>query len=107
MHTLVQNHNLLEQLSLVYNALYFVWPPILVYLLRNRRRLMSRLITLWTVSGVISVALVLTNLSAVSLLPQFVSEPHNTIIIVSLRLATLVFLATLMVRPADTVQAER
>jgi hypothetical protein len=95
------SHNLVELLSPMYNFLYFIWPPILVFFLRNRRRFMGRLITLWTASGVLSVMLVLTNLSKVSLLPQFAPEPDNTIILVTLRLAMLVLLASLLTRPKE------
>ena len=95
------SHNLVELLSPMYNVLYFIWPPMLVFLLRSRRRFMGRLITLWTVSGVLSVMLVLTNLSTVSLLPQFAPEPDNTIILVTLRLAMLVLLASVLTRPKE------
>lgn len=94
-----QTHNVLKLLYPLYNMLYFLWPPLLVFILRHRRRIMARLITLWTLSGVISVAMVLTDLSAVSLLPKFGPEPQNTIILVTLRLAMLVLWASLLVRP--------
>ncbi|MEZ4730176.1 MAG: hypothetical protein R3E79_23860 [Caldilineaceae bacterium] len=92
-------HHLIKLLYPLYNMLYFFWPPLLVFILRYRRRIMARLITLWTLSGVISITLVLTDLSATSLLPQFGPEPQNTIILVTLRLAMLVLLASLLVRP--------
>ena len=106
MPQLSSSHNLLELLAPMYNVLYFIWPPFLVFLLRNRRRFMGRLITLWTVSGVLSVMLVLTNLNTVSLLPQFAPEPDNTIILVTLRLAMLVLLASVLTRPKEIGQIQ-
>ena len=103
MHVTGQIQQIVEWFSLLYNALFFAWPPFLVYLLRHRRRLLSRLITLWTVSGVISVFMVMTKLSTISLLPSFGPEPYNTVIIVCLRLAVLVLLASLMVRPREVL----
>lgn len=100
MHATGQIQHIIEGLSLVYNTLFFAWPPFLVFLLRHRRRLMARLITLWTVSGVISVFMVMAKLSMISLLPNFGPEPYNTVILVCLRLAMLVLLASLMVRPS-------
>ncbi|MEZ4867443.1 MAG: hypothetical protein R3C14_39320 [Caldilineaceae bacterium] len=96
------NPNWLELFSHLYNALYFIWPPCLVFLLRSRRRVMARLITLWSVSGVISVLTVLANLGAISLLPHLAPEPQNTIILVSLRLALLVSLANLLVQRSES-----
>ena len=94
-----QLQHIVEWLSPAYNALFFAWPPFLVFLLRHRRQLMARLITLWTVSSVLSVFMVMAKLSPVSLLPNFGPEPYNTVILVCLRLAMLVLLASLMVRP--------
>lgn len=99
MYASSQIQHVVEWLSPAYNTLFFAWPPFLVFLLRNRRRLIPRLITLWTVSSVLSVFMVMAKLSPVSLLPNFGPEPYNTIILVCLRLAMLVLLASLMVRP--------
>lgn len=99
MYVTSQIHHIVEWLSPAYHALFFAWPPFLVFLLRNRRRLMARLITLWTVSSVLSVLMVMAKLSPITLLPNFGPEPYNTVILVCLRLAMLVLLASLMVRP--------
>lgn len=104
MHSFGQTQHLLDLLFPLYNMLYFAWPPFLVMLLRRRRPLMARLITLWTVSGVLSIALVLMGLDLASPLPQVSPEPYNTIIIVSLRLAILVLLASRLVQPKVTFQ---
>jgi hypothetical protein len=97
-------HTLTVWFQPLYDALYFFWPICLVFFLRNHPRVMARLITLWTVSGVLTVGLVVTNLSLIPLLPEFGPEPYNTIILVSLRLALLVLLASLLVRPKVSLQ---
>lgn len=99
MHLPGQIQHLIDGFSPIYNTLFFAWPPFLVFLLRKQQRMMARIITLWTISGVISVFMVMANLSTVSLLPNFGPEPYNTVFIVSLRLAVLVLLASFMVRP--------
>lgn len=99
MHQLTYIRNLTEVLQPISNTLYFFWPLCLVFFLRNHRRVMARLITLWTVSGVLTVLLVLANLNMIPLLPEFGPEPYNTVILVSLRLILLVSLASLVVQP--------
>lgn len=103
MHLTAQIQHLVDGFSFIYNTLFFAWPPFLLFLLRHQRRLMARLITLWTISGVLSVFMVMSKISMISLLPKFGPEPYNTVILVSLRLALLVLLASLMVRPREVL----
>lgn len=107
MHLTGQIQHLVDGFVPIYQMLFFAWPPFLVFLLRRQQRLMARLITLWTISGVLSVFMVMVNLSTISLLPSFGPEPYNTIVIVSLRLALLVLLASLLVRPKTVLVSNR
>lgn len=90
-----QLQSMVQLFSPLYAALYFAWPPFLIYLIGNRRRFLSHLITLWTLSGALSILLVITHLNAVPLMPPLGPEPYNTIILVCIRLALLVTLACL------------
>lgn len=89
----------------LYYALNFAWPPFLIYLIGHRRRFLSRLITLWTFSGVLSVLLVVTHLNAMPVMPALGPEPYNTIALVSIRLALLVTLACLSLERHSALQA--
>lgn len=88
-------HNLNVWFFPLYYLLYFAWPPFLIYWIGHRRKFLSRLITLWTLSGALTVLLTLSHLNTVSTLPAFGPEPYNTIILVTIRLALLVTLACL------------
>lgn len=88
----------------LYHALYFAWPPFLIYLIGHRRQFLARLITLWTLSGALSVLLVMAHLNAAPLLPALGPEPYNTIILVSIRLALLVTLACLNLERRTALQ---
>lgn len=99
-----QLQDVIQWLSPLYAALYFAWPPFLIYVIGNRRRFLSHLITLWTLSGALSILLVLTHLNAVPLLPPLGPEPYNTIILVCIRLAILVTLACLNLQRAAALQ---
>lgn len=88
----------------LYHALYFAWPPVLIYLIGHRRQFLARLITLWTFSGVLSVLLVVTHLNAMPLMPTLGPEPYNTIVLVSIRLALLVTLACLSLERRGALQ---
>jgi len=99
-----QFNGMMEWFFPLYHALYFAWPPVLIYLISHRRQFLARLITLWTLSGVLSVLLVVTHLNAAPLLPALGPEPYNTIILVSIRLALLVTLACLILERRASLQ---
>ncbi|MCE7988299.1 MAG: hypothetical protein DYG89_44640 [Caldilinea sp. CFX5] len=104
MMALEQFYDMMEWFFPLYYALYFAWPPVLIYLIGHRRQFLARLITLWTLSGALSVLLVVTHLNAAPVLPALGPEPYNTIILVSIRLALLVTLACLSLERRTALQ---